>query len=331
MKGSANTLSAISSVSRPGNDWSISDIGVEEWQAAADEMFDGLARSLRNGMSRRKAFALIIKGLIGVALAEVGVKSAWAADTCLCRGQTYDATTACCTPTGVRRKHPIAKISECPNKIPHPNYVLGEPNGCGGEGSVFTPFIPNRFGFANFRECCNTHDGCYGTCNNDKTSCDDTFGPCLVRACVNAYALEASVLASCLSVAAVYYGFVRVRGGSFFEAAQSGACDCCSESTCPQSCAGSSCGALPSCAGGADCLCFTSTEGTGACVHGSTPCAGIRTCVTSADCPPGSACLTTSCCGSFGVCGPLCNPVTPASSTVALPQVKAKGPTLGHR
>jgi Group XII secretory phospholipase A2 precursor (PLA2G12) len=272
-------------------------------------IFDNVARSLGSPMPRRKALQIAVAGIAGAALVELGIESAWAASTCLCNGQVYDPVIECCTSFGVQAKHPITDLNSCPNKVDHPH--VNQPNGCGPEGGWITPFVPDHPFGANFLVCCNTHDNCYGTCNNAKSSCDNPFLTCLAAACLaSPLSFIPSVLASCVALAGTYFAAVHFGGDSAFTSAQKGACDCCGTSTCPQSCAGSSCGSLPACAPGGDCVCFTSTEGTGACVHGNTPCAGIQHCSTSADCPSGSACLFTSCCGSFGVCGPLCNPIT---------------------
>jgi len=303
---------------------------IEARHVASREIFDDIARTLGSDIPRRRALALVLKGLLGAALAEFGIKSAWAQATCLCQGQTYDPLTACCTPTGVQQKHPISSTRACPNKVPHPGFVA-LPNGCGPSGGALTPVIPNGFGAASFLQCCNTHDICYGTCNDVKDSCDGNFLACLVGACDAAYSgtgiLDGIKRNSCRSVANTYFGAVHHFGDGAFEAAQDEACDCCGTSTCPQSCAGSACGSLPPCAPGGDCLCFTSTEGSGACVHGATPCASVSRCTTTADCPSGTTCLTTSCCGSFGVCGPLCNPILP--SAFIAPRSRTGGPTLG--
>ena len=315
----------------------VSEYLEQERLIAPHEIFDNLGRILGSGLPRRKVFKLVLSGLAGAVLSELGVKSAWAAGTCLCRGQTYNPVTACCTPTGVQNKNPITNLSACPNRVHSPSFPGAVPNGCGAEGG--TQF-PNAFGLANFRPCCNNHDICYGTCidltGTSKTSCDNTFGSCLTFSCA-ANVFFPSLIPTCLAVAAAYRAAVGIFGTGPYETAQSGACDCCGTSTCPQTCAGSACGSLPSCAGGGDCVCFTSTEGTGACVHGATPCSAVSHCSTTADCPAGTACLTTSCCGSFGVCGPLCNPIVQASQSVPLaarsqalaPRTQSGVPTLG--
>jgi hypothetical protein len=305
----------------------------------ASEAFDLLTRSFGSGLPRRQAFGIFFKGIIGVALAQIGIHNTWAVDTCLCNGSVYDPTTACCTPSGVRVKYPIAKTSDCPGKVPHPGYVARF-DGCGSKASVFNPNrVPQGWGGADFSQCCNSHDVCYGTCNREKgNDCDSPFFDCLSTACAAAYPLDSITHAllnhqlyeQCLNAATTYYAAVSLGGAGPFEAAQAHACDCCSESTCPNSCAGSSCGSLPACVGGGDCVCFTSTESTGACIHGNTPCAGIQSCSSTANCPPGYACVATSCCGSTGVCGPLCNVIGPATKTVLLKtSIQTQGPTLG--
>jgi group XII secretory phospholipase A2 precursor (PLA2G12) len=317
----------------------------------ANQIFDNLTRSLGNGISRRQAFGLFIKSLVAVALTEIGIRTTWADGTCLCNGQTYDPTSQCCVSGTVVTKHPIANTAQCPNKVPnqgHATTCSTTPSscydGCGSKTSFFSPdWLPQGFLNADFSGCCNNHDLCYSTCNASKaTGCDLPFLRCMSASCVSSLGLIVvefpevgiQLLGYCAAMADLYYAAVALGGGTPFEAAQSDACDCCPESTCPQSCAGSICGSLPACAGGGDCVCFTDTEGNGACVHGSTPCAGAQTCATTADCPAGSACLHTSCCGSFGVCGPLCNPVVPATATSAAsirPNLIKSGPTLGKR
>ncbi|HEU4452660.1 MAG TPA: hypothetical protein VFR81_06345 [Longimicrobium sp.] len=296
------------------------------------QIFDDVARALGAGISRRGALALAAKGFVAALLAEVGVRSAWAQQTCLCQGQVYDPRTTCCTPSGRQQKHPITNLNGCPSRVPHPGYTPGPPNGCGAQGGVITPLIPNHWGHADFLSCCNPHDTCYGTCLSSKGGCDSAFGSCLDAACTSAYQnhfFTQILLPNCYAAAGAYHAAVSLGGGGAYTAAQSGACDCCGTSTCPQSCAGSACGSLPACDPGGDCVCFTSTEGTGACVHGATPCSSVPRCTTTADCPSGYACLTTSCCGSFGVCGPLCNPLGPAQSVSRVLRSQSGVPTLG--
>jgi hypothetical protein len=296
----------------------------------SDDVFAEVARIVANKLPRRDIVKLTLIAFTGAALANLGIKTAWGQSTCLCNGQSYDPTTQCCTNSGVEAKHPIADISACPNKVAHPGHVPTH-DGCGSQTSPTYPFIPNSFGSASFLSSCNNHDDCYDTCNSVKSGCDSTFLSSLDAACQSAYGSGISklLLPTCLAVAQTYYSAVSNFGTTAYNAAQANACDCCDTSTCPDNCAGSSCGSLPACGPGGDCVCFTDTEGNGACVHGSTPCAGILTCNTTADCPSGSACLTTSCCGSSGVCGPLCNPIVSANS-IQVPKTSVTGPTLAN-
>lgn len=314
-------------------------IASQDCQSNPSNVFDGITRVLCSAIPRREALRITFMGVIGVALAEAGIKTTWAAPTCLCMGQVYDPSVECCTPGGVqRKKNNTNVITACPSRVANPEYVC-KPNGCGSEGGKK---FPGSVGKADFLTCCGapgtagtgSHDCCWGKCKEDRNNCDQLFLACLDAACRTAYpgsgVVETIKRTSCQSAALTYFGAVESRlATSAYEAAQSGGCDCCGTSTCPQSCAGSSCGSLPACDPGGDCVCFTSTEGSGACVHGATPCSSVPRCSSTADCPGGSACLTTSCCGSFGVCGPLCNVITPAGPFVQSAASAQSGPTLG--
>ena len=284
------------------------EVAEEKHGSARHEIFDNVARTLGSPVSRRKALKLAMLGVAGAALADIGVKTAWAAENCLCSGQVYDPVTACCTPSGVQPKHPVANLNACPNKIPHPGHV-NTPNGCGAQGGTQ---YPNRWGLANFRPCCNNHDNCYGSCNSDKGGCDDSFFGCLRDSCADAYPifLFPALRASCVAAAGAYYGAVSLRGRSAYEAAQRGACDCCGTEACPQTCVGGTCSSLPAC-GESGCVCFQTVEGTGFCHRGQS-CAGLQTCSSSSQCPSGWACVNVTCCGSQPICIQPCTVIGPA-------------------
>jgi hypothetical protein len=289
-------------------------------------LFDDLTRSIGSSSSRRGALKTAIAGLVGLALGKVGIRPAWAAANCLCNGVVYDSALACCTATGVVPKNPIADLARCPSRVPNAAHTC-VPNGCGGSGGVG---VPDSFGAANFLPACNTHDCCYDRCNSVKANCDTDFRTTLLAACATAYAgtgvLQGIKRGSCNAAAKTYYDFVNSRGQQYYDAAQQQSCDCCGPQTC-QTCAGGACGNLPRCAANnPDCLCFTTPEGAGACIPGSTPCAGLQACTSSASCPPGYGCAVTSCCGGGGVCGPLCSDVTPSGLRAAR---GAGGPTMG--
>jgi len=284
------------------------------------QIFDLIAQVLASGMPRRKALAVALKGVAGAALAEVGIRSAWAAPTCLCQGQIYDPVSQCCTATGVQAKNPITNLAACPGRVARPGYTAVA-NGCGAAGSSLSPYIPNGFGAANFTPCCDTHDVCYGTCNNVKVPCDTNFGFCLGARCDAAYPVGSGVLNdirrnSCRAAAGTYESAVTNLGGDEYTAAQQGACDCCSTSTCPQSCVGGTCANLPPCGGDPGCVCFQTVEGTGFC-HRGQPCAGLSACSSSATCPAGWACVSVTCCGSQSICIRPCTVIGPAGARSA--------------
>lgn len=88
----------------------------------------------------------------------------------------------------------------------------------------------------------------------------------------------------------------------------SGICspDCSCQGPNPE-CTGAMCGTFTPCNPGSACsapVCATTAEGGGVCLEGSTGCAGLADCTTSADCP-GGTCAVNSCCGR-----PVCVPST---------------------
>src|SRR5271170_2665162 len=76
----------------------------------------------------------------------------------------------------------------------------------------------------------------------------------------------------------------------------------CKNSACvSNTCTGETCETFTTCGPGGSCVCASTAEGTGFCVDGSTPCAGLQTCTTSGDCPAGEICGVASCC-EINVC-----------------------------
>lgn len=271
------------------------------------EILDNLARSVASHVSRRKALKLTAAGVFGVVLAELGVRPTWAFVTCNCNGVQYDPAVACCTPSGVQQKYPIVNLDACPGRVSHSG-PAPTPNGCGPANSKLTPYIPNNYGAANFLPCCNTHDTCYGTCNNAKSGCDNSFQSCLVGACDTAYSslfyIVLGIYQDCVSVANVYYAAVSLGGGGPYTNAQKHACDCCAGQTC-NSCSPGTCPFAPvSC--GSNCYCFPTAEGGGTC-SSDFPCSSSNHCTSSSQCGPGSVCVVNTCCGPQGYCTPVCN------------------------
>lgn len=293
--------------------------------------FDNIARSLAGSGSRRSALRALVSGFGGIVLSGLGIKGAWAAANCLCNNRVYDSDTACCTPSGIVAKHPIADLNACANRVANANHTC-TPNGCGGAGASVNP--PQSYFGVSFVPACNAHDCCYDKCKSSKTGCDTAFQADMVAICNAAFPGtgwgQSIKRGGCTSQAGIYHSFVASKGQQYYDQAQRESCDCCGPETC-RTCAGGSCGALPPCAGGGDCVCFTTPQGQGVCIHGNTPCAGLQSCGSNADCPPGYGCAATSCCGGGPVCGPLCSDLTPASTATRVRAASASGPTMANQ
>ncbi|WP_166880493.1 hypothetical protein [Massilia mucilaginosa] len=272
----------------------------------ADHGFDHFSRALGSQIGRRDVIKVALSGAVSALLGGIGMKQAWAAANCLCGRQLYDVATQCCTPSGVRPKHPLADLAACPDRVAHPGHVC-RPNGCGAAGGQS---FPSAFGAARFGACCDSHDCCWGNCNSQRDSCDGNFHDCLRASCEAAYPPRINVLgldsnrirrASCRATARTYFEGVQSGrwGTPAYVAAQQAACDCCAAQAC-KTCPGGSCEALPSCED-PGCVCFQTIEGSGFC-HAPQACAGLSGCASSASCPPGWACVSVTCCGGNPVC-----------------------------
>ncbi|WP_343732279.1 hypothetical protein [Duganella sp.] len=293
---------------------------------------DNIARTLAGATSRRTALKMTMATLGGAALSRFGIDNAWAASNCLCNDRVYDSALACCTPAGIVQKHPIARLADCPARTANLSHTC-TPNGCGAAGSWVAP--PQSYFGVSFVPACDTHDCCYDKCNQVKALCDTNFYDDLSAICNAAFAGTGTIQrikrGGCLKQAETYYNAVAAYGQDAYDSAQKLSCDCCPPDNC-RTCAGGVCGAFPTCVGGGDCVCFTAPDGSGACIHGNTPCAGLPTCTSHDDCPPGYGCAGTNCCGGVALCGPLCSDLTP--SPLISPFAGAQhynGPTLGGK
>ncbi len=142
------------------------------------------------------------------------------------QARCYDPDTHCCTPVkGVAPKRPIAQVEWCPNRKAKANHTP-RANGCGPEGGIASPVIPNRFFRANFKPACDFHDICYETCRKNKAYCDRRFHRLMQEECRGVYQVGYRRQA-CLAQARNYYAAVSLGGGNAYEAAQRAACDCC--------------------------------------------------------------------------------------------------------
>jgi hypothetical protein len=66
------------------------------------------------------------------------------------------------------------------------NQVEVKTNGCGPEATSFPLEVINDMGNSlgsDFKECCNEHDKCYGTCGTNKKDCDKVFYECMNSRC----------------------------------------------------------------------------------------------------------------------------------------------------
>lgn len=69
----------------------------------------------------------------------------------------------------------------CPENtisLPRPGHVPSS-NGCGSLGIKLDTSM-----FPGFEKCCDSHDKCYDTCNEDRDECDMVFKDCLNAVCV---------------------------------------------------------------------------------------------------------------------------------------------------
>lgn len=69
---------------------------------------------------------------------------------------------------------------------------------------------------------------CYVTCNSDKSSCDSGFGGSMDSVCQSDYSgtLSLGFRLVCFAFSSLYESTVSAIG-SFYEEAQSNACNCC--------------------------------------------------------------------------------------------------------
>jgi RHS repeat-associated protein len=108
---------------------------------------------------------------------------------------------------------------------------LGTPtsNGCGGSGASWQP--PQGMFSVDFTPACNTHDECYGTCAEKKSSCDWNLRQD-IRAECDATLGRFNFIdkAGCYAAAHSYYLGVRYGGHPFYEQGQDDHCKweaCC--------------------------------------------------------------------------------------------------------
>ncbi|XP_034246380.1 group XIIA secretory phospholipase A2 isoform X2 [Thrips palmi] len=114
----------------------------------------------------------------------------------------------------------------CPNGMkPLPNrYHKPSSNGCGPVGME----IPkDALPVSEMTECCNQHDICYDTCNNDKEKCDFDLRRCLYKICDNhAQTVGSALTTVCKSVSKTLFSGTITLGCKSYLDAQKEACFC---------------------------------------------------------------------------------------------------------
>jgi len=77
----------------------------------------------------------------------------------------------------------LNNIKEIPKKIARKENKVSV-DGCGSMLHDYDfHFDFDKIKLTGFNDCCNKHDVCYGTCNEQKNECDSTFKECLFDRC----------------------------------------------------------------------------------------------------------------------------------------------------
>ncbi len=101
-------------------------------------------------------------------------------------------------------------------------------NGCGPNVTNFWTKVSHNiatFLGKNFESCCNKHDTCYGTCGNNKKTCDSELKFCMKSVCRKKKFFNK---AYCYSTSFTFSTFVEKVGSKFFDNSQNSNCICIS-------------------------------------------------------------------------------------------------------
>lgn len=98
-------------------------------------------------------------------------------------------------------------------------------NGCGSFGlQLDTSALPQM------TKCCDAHDHCYDTCNQDRDQCDNDFKTCLDVMCVKLKPdITKNQFEGCKETAKLIYAGTTALGCSPYLSAQERACQCSAE------------------------------------------------------------------------------------------------------
>ncbi|XP_005096638.1 group XIIA secretory phospholipase A2 [Aplysia californica] len=114
---------------------------------------------------------------------------------------------------------------ECKNGAkPKPRpYYTPTSNGCGAFGIK----LEDHIAIKGVTKCCDEHDFCYDTCNNDKDTCDRVFKKCLQRICKKVKGmLTDNVYEGCKSTADLLFAGTVALGCKPYKDSQEKACVC---------------------------------------------------------------------------------------------------------
>ncbi len=309
---------------RPSRHMSIVPSDPRRSRSASEPLVDQLARRLAAApVSRRGLIKALVAGMVGAAWGGLGARQGWAAPaplgetptapdrgadmqaaSCGCRGESFNPSEQCCTPTGLQPMLPV-DLARCPDRVQNPAYP-GSANGCGAEGGFIQ--VPDSFFGVTFRPACFAHDRCYDTCKSLQADCDQLMTERMWDACKIAHPAGTLSRAACMGAAVGYFNGVTRFGAAPFEAAQKLACKCCSgTSLCPsgQACCGTQC-LLPNqhcCAGQTACNFGLSCCGSTCCALGQScengacvvSCRTGETRCGSTCCPAGQTCTNNTC------------------------------------
>ena len=119
-------------------------------------------------------------------------------------------------------------VKDCKKKCPTDSVALPKPghiptsNGCGSLGIKLDTSM-----FPGFEKCCDSHDKCYDTCNNDRDECDAVFKTCLEAVCNEIKKVRSKdQFQICENSGGVMHAAAVGLGCAAFESAQSNACVC---------------------------------------------------------------------------------------------------------
>lgn len=180
-----------------------------------DEFFDRYTRTLGHDITRRE-FLRLTAGIVTFAflsrLPSVRKPSILAGTTQNCYGEDCSEVNdaGLCGPG-------LIKIED-PSSPP-------VANGCGAKGGKK---FPDQVFAANFKNGCDGHDLCWGSCVITKQSCDETLLNDLLFECTSVFAeLNPLTMRICFAAAEAYYLAVNIPGYESWVAAQRESCMCC--------------------------------------------------------------------------------------------------------